>query len=215
MDFAILVGGAGKRLGMGKVALSFGGVTLLERVIDRLGVADVIVVKKSKTRIPATDGIRVVEDPDERTGALIGLRTALLASKTEYCFVFACDMPFISRDLVNHMLSLGGEYDAFVPYSDRGVEPLHAIYSKRCLKAMEWCIENEDMSVHSMLKHINVRFVQADLFCDPYVAFTNINTTGDYERALRILGSIKEEHRYAANKSCQNVDLASGYVGNV
>jgi len=215
VDFAVLVGGAGKRLGMEKAALSFGGVTLLERVINRLGVADVIVVKKSKTRIPAIDGIRVVEDPDERTGALIGLRTALLASKTEYCFVFACDMPFISRDLVDQMLSLVGEHDAFVPHSDRGIEPLHAIYSKRCLKTMEWCIENGDMSVHSMLKHTNVRFVQADLFCDPYIAFTNINTADDYEKALRILSSVKEEHRYAAHKSCQNVDLTSGYVGNV
>jgi molybdopterin-guanine dinucleotide biosynthesis protein A len=215
VDFAVLVGGAGKRLGMEKAALSFGGVTLLEKVINRLGVADVIIVKKSKARIPAINGIRVVKDPDERIGALIGLRTALLASKTEYCFVFACDMPFISGNLVNHMLSLAGECDAFVPYYARGIEPLHAIYSKRCLKTMEWCIENGDMSVHSMLKHTNVRFAQADLFCDPYIAFTNINTTGDYERARRILSSVKEEQRYAAHKSCQNVDLTSGYIGNV
>ena len=205
IDTAILAGGQSKRLGVEKTMLPFGESTLLEVVVEEIRskiapYAEIMIIKRPEVRIPEIKGkdkgkdkdknkdkgkgVKFVNDALEKDGALIGILTALLYSKTDYCFIFACDMPFLNSSLISKMLSIKRNYDALVPYSRRGIEPLHAIYSRRCLRKAYECIKHNDLSVNSMLKQVKTEYIKADLYCNPDVAFMNINTIEDYELAL-------------------------------
>ncbi|MDY6985936.1 MAG: molybdenum cofactor guanylyltransferase [Candidatus Thermoplasmatota archaeon] len=191
IDFAILAGGQSRRFGAEKANLPFGQSTLLEAVVNRLREirkeispeSEIMIVKKPESEVNVAD-VKIIDDSSKKDGALIGVHTALIASATDKCFIFACDTPFLSRKLICKMLGMNDAYDALVPIHKKGIEPLHAIYSRRCLKAIDLCIEMESFSAHSMLKRVNTRFIQAKQFCDPEVAFININTMEDYKRAF-------------------------------
>jgi len=190
VDFAVLAGGQSRRFGAEKANLPFGQSTLLEAVVNILREireeispeSEIMVVKKPWSKVNV-EGVKIIDDPLDRDGALIGVRTALNAS-ADRCFIFACDTPFLSRKLIHKMLGINDTYDALVPIHKKGIEPLHAIYSKGCLKAIDLCIEMKSPSIHSMLKHVNTKFIRAEQFCDPEIAFININTMEDYKRAL-------------------------------
>ena len=70
------------------------------------------------------------------------------------------------------------------------LEPLHAVYSKKCLRQTEMIIEDELLSVNDLLPRVNVRYVQReeiDRF-DPYhMSFFNLNTDTDLEKARVLL----------------------------
>lgn len=191
IDFAILAGGQSRRFGAEKANLPFGQSTLLETVVNRLREirkevppeSEIMIVKKPESKVNVA-GVKIIDDSSKEDGALIGVRTALTASAAGRCFIFACDTPFLSRKLICRMLNMDDSYDALVPIHKKGIEPLHAIYSRSCLKAIDLCIEMKSFSVHSMLKRVNTTFIRAEQFCDPEIAFMNINTIEDYKRAL-------------------------------
>jgi molybdopterin-guanine dinucleotide biosynthesis protein A len=195
VDLAILAGGKSERFGKQKNNLPFGKSTLLEFITNRLSSIskNIIVVKKSWTEIPPIDGIRIVQDASEEQGAIVGIRTALLASREKYCFVFACDMPFLSLELIERMIHMDKGYDALVPVHSRGSEPLHAVYSKDCINTIDDCMSSEEKSLHSVLSRVRAEYVPAELYCEPEDAFFNINTREDYERAVRLYLSKREE----------------------
>jgi molybdopterin-guanine dinucleotide biosynthesis protein A len=195
VDLAILAGGKSERFGKQKNTLPFGESTLLEFIANRLGSisSNIIVVKKNGTEIPPIKGIRIVQDASEERGAIVGIRTALLASREKYCFVFACDMPFLSLELIERMIHMDKGYDALVPVHSRGSEPLHAVYSKDCINTIDDCMSSEERSLHSVLSRVRTEYIPAELYCDPENAFFNINTRDDYERAVRLYLSRREE----------------------
>ncbi len=57
------------------------------------------------------------------------------AASYPYALVVACDMPFLNADS-RYMVSVPKEYDVLIPVIDEP-EPMHAIYSRRCLPWME------------------------------------------------------------------------------
>jgi len=50
--------------------------------------------------------------------------------------------------------------------------------------AIDDCIKLGEKNLHSVLSRVKTRHVAADLFCNPEIAFFNINTKEDYERAI-------------------------------
>lgn len=193
MDFAILAGGMSERFGIEKSSMTFGSQSLLERTVETLRIFSdrILIVKKRNTEIPSIDGVIVVEDTSDERGAIIGVRTALLASREKCCFVFACDMPFLNSELIERMMGIEREYDALVPAHSKWIEPLHAVYSKKCINTIDECIRGGEKSIRSVLSMVKTEYIRADLFCNPEVAFFNINTREEYERAMKF--SRKEE----------------------
>jgi len=122
VDFAILAGGKSERFGKQKGILPFGEKTLLESIICQLKpfTQDIIIVKKDESEIPYINGARIIKDSSDEQGAIIGIRTALLASREKYCFIFACDMPFISAELIKHMIKMKKSMMRLCPYITEG-----------------------------------------------------------------------------------------------
>lgn len=97
----ILGGGASRRMGSSKVALSVDGRALVTLLADRLRdcVSDVFVVLKESQR-DEVSGLRCIFDASGERGAVHGIRAALHAPGPRWRLIMACDMPEMSVDLL-------------------------------------------------------------------------------------------------------------------
>src|SRR5690606_14588328 len=134
-----------------KALAAVGGVRIIDRVIRALrAVTPDIVLITNDPDVFAPVGLAMRADARPGLGALGGIHTALLwareASRPGVLAV-ACDMPFLGPRLLARLVEGAARgADVVVPESDgpRGVEPLCAYYSTRCIAAIERRIERGD-----------------------------------------------------------------------
>jgi len=187
----MLAGGRGERLGRDKATLELGGRTLFQRVSDLLSElsADIIVVVRPDKQLDVPNA-RIVTDLEPYTGALAGIASGLAAARQAWSIVVACDMPFISLDLLRYLISLTPDQDVVVPQLDVGLEPLHALYHKRCLPELYQVLREGRRRVVSFYGSLRVRYVgpaQMRAYDPTGRSFFNINTPEDLAQAERWL----------------------------
>ena len=189
----ILVGGASSRMGADKSALVLGGQTIVERIATTMrSVAKKVSVVGAKDRIYP---LPVVYDLAESWGPLGGIHAALTSAETKWCVVIACDLPFVTDELLQRLLNLRFDnraiFDAVVPIqADDHPQPLCAVYEKdSCLAAAERAIAKGEHSPRALLDKVNARYVPFSQLADLGEAdtfFFNVNTPENYERAKRL-----------------------------
>jgi molybdopterin-guanine dinucleotide biosynthesis protein A len=184
----ILVGGQSRRMGRDKVFLEIGGKPLLERVLEVFSECfkQVVLVGGRKERFAAYDLPCL---PDIYPGsALGGLYTGLFHSTTEQIFVSSCDLPFPNKDMLHYLCSLKESFDAVVPTTMHGYEPLFAIYAKRCLGPMKSLLESGNCCIHAVYPQIRVRHVTVEelyQFDKEEKSFVNLNTPEQFDRVMQ------------------------------
>jgi molybdopterin-guanine dinucleotide biosynthesis protein A len=189
----ILAGGDSTRLGRDKALLLLDGQILLARVVEALSSLsdDLIVVSSDLTRyaslaLPA----RFVADERPGYGALMGLYTGLKAARYPHALAVACDMPFLNLPLLRFMLSLTNKHDVVVPRFDGYLEPLHALYGKACLPAMERVLAQGRRQIVAFFDDVRVRYVEKheiDRFDLAHLSFVNVNTPEDWARVQALM----------------------------
>jgi molybdopterin-guanine dinucleotide biosynthesis protein A len=171
---AILAGGKGTRLGgVAKGLLVREGRTVIERLLELgpLGAQTLIV-----SGDPAYDrfGVARVEDVERGRGAPGGLVTALLAAKTEWVLVVACDMPFISLDAARAVIAGADDCDVCCYQRAGELEPMLAVY-RSALGPLWRGRLSTNPSLRSLLKTVRVRALEPS---DPRV-LDSLNTPAD------------------------------------
>jgi len=196
---AILAGGLSRRMGRNKALLSLeeGGPTIIEGVVARLAAAGLhhpIVVTNSPEEYNFL-GLECVSDDILGAGALGGLLTALSHSEHERVLVVECDMPELNVELLRYMLAQQGDHDAIVPeWNDGGrsrVEPLHAVYSTRCVEVIRKQIEVGRLKMSNFLDEIKVRYLTEGEMrrYDPELrSFANVNTPQEWQQMAQRAG---------------------------
>lgn len=181
----ILVGGQSRRMGRDKAFLELDGRPLFERVLDLFmrNFSRVALVGNRGERF-AGYGLEVV--PDVFPGsALGGLYAGLLHAETDYVFVSPCDLPFPSAEILCHICSLKDGYDAVVPTTAHGYEPLFALYAKSCLPPIRELLDRGEYCAYAYYPQVRVRFVTPDELAplDPEgKAFLNLNTPEQFAK---------------------------------
>lgn len=181
------------RMGRNKALETIGDKTLIERVAERLRpLTNQILIVKShdELELPAGCQAEILTDVYDGKGPLSGIYTGLLASQSSNSIVVACDMPFLNTELLNYMLELSVDFDAVVPRLDeRMIEPLHAVYSRRCLNNMKRRLENNQLKVHTFLDTVRVRYIEREecqRFDPQLLSFFNINYQSDLDWAINL-----------------------------
>lgn len=180
----VLAGGRSSRMGRDKAQLIYEGRTLLQRSIDflREHFAETIVAGGDPARYPDLD-VPCAPDRLSGQGALIGIHAGLCATRRPRIFVMACDAPFPQLALIERLLTMAPEADWIVPRTDRGLEPLFAVYSQRCRPAIESLFAANELRVRLLAKQVaTVYLEEAELrLLDPQLrSFINLNTPGEW-----------------------------------
>lgn len=183
----ILAGGASSRMGRNKALMEFRGRPLVGRQLDVLRpLVDELLIGANDPAPYAPFGVRVVPDLLPERCSLTGIHALLHAATHDRVFVAACDLPFLSDRLIATLLARAGQVDVVVPESDRGLEPLHAVYRKSCLPAIEEAARRGAWKVTDFYARVRVERVRmrdADWSVDGRSPFLNANTPDEWRSA--------------------------------
>lgn len=184
----ILAGGKGKRMGYREKALmAINGKPLISYVIDSLEkvVDNIIISVRDKAQGKLLDsvlpGYTYAFDEYENTGPLAGILSGLTVCTDDFCFIAACDMPFINENVIKLLFTSGENHDAAIPrWEDGFLEPLHAVYKcKPMIFETEKAIRNGEKIVLAPIQKLSVNYVEMEEIrkIDTNLrTFININT---------------------------------------
>ena len=191
----ILAGGASSRMGRDKALLDFGGIPLIlytARLLDPI-VNQVTVVGTPSRYEPL--GLRAIADgvhgqDNASHGPLAGIAAALVATRSRWNLIVACDLPYLSAEWLDWILSraLHSKGEAVVPRTGRGVEPLAAVYRRDCCAPVAAALARGVRKVSDAIVELRVDHVYPREWrsADPSeLILRNMNAPEDYEEARK------------------------------
>lgn len=195
LTIAIIAGGQSRRMGADKALLKLGEQTLIERVIaasSALGQCETILITNQPDAYRHL-GLPMYADIMPGKGSLGGIYTALAQASNPAALVLACDMPFISSELLRYMVArMRATTDIVVPRVAGYPQALHAIYRKTCLAPIRAQLAANRLKIIRFYDQMNVSYLDEADYA-PYdaagLAFTNVNTPAELERARQILSA--------------------------
>ena len=187
MTAVILAGGKSSRMGTNKAFLKLKGKTFIELQIKLLRkLFDEIIISANASSEYEYFNLPIFKDLYPGKGPLAGIYTSLINSSSFYTFMLACDMPFVELELIKHLQDLTQNYDVVIPKSKKGLEPLHAFYSKSCIVPIKKELDANNLRIISFFPHVNVKVVELDSLTvsDSFKnSIKNLNTLEEYEVA--------------------------------
>lgn len=189
---AILAGGKASRMGgVNKALLEIGGRSMIEREIEVLDSIfdETIIITNNPEHYQSLDKPLFV-DVIPGKGSLGGLYTGLIKAKNHYCFFVPCDMPFLNTKVIDYLLSSLDEHDIVIPRINGHLEPMHAIYSKKCIPFIQTLLEGDDLKIKQLFAEVDTFEISEDCIrnFDPAFDFIiNVNTPEDFEKAKKKL----------------------------
>jgi molybdopterin-guanine dinucleotide biosynthesis protein A len=183
MTGVILSGGKNRRMGENKAFLPVNGERLIDRTVRLFHAVfkEVIIVTSSPSDYLDQDAVIATDILPEK-GALGGIYTGLFYARYEYAFVAACDMPFMNRAFLEQMISQTTGYDIIVPAPPDGLQPLHAVYARRCLPVIRGLIERDRLKISGFYPGHRLLTISPEIIrsFDPEGRiFLNVNTPED------------------------------------
>ncbi|MCX7981465.1 MAG: molybdenum cofactor guanylyltransferase [Syntrophales bacterium] len=189
MTGVILTGGKNTRMGTNKAFLQIRGERLIDRTVRicNLLFEETILVTQEAEEYLDLD-VYVVTDLEKGKGPLMGIYTGLFFASSEQVFVVACDMPFLNADFMRYMMETANNYDIVVPRSLGGLEPLHAIYSRRLIHRIEKLLKEDQLKITGFFPAGKKRIIEMDeinKFEPAEKIFFNLNRPADLEAIER------------------------------
>lgn len=183
MKACIIAGGKSGRFGNDKSVFVHEGRPLISHVLDVIkSVFDEVVIIANDSEKFSFLGLDVIPDIIPGLGPIGGIYTALEKINCPRVFILPCDMPFLNTEFIRYMSRIPDLYDVIVPKSGGHFQPLHAIYSKKCLPNIKKKIDEKIFKTNSIYSELNIRTVGEDeisFYADPFLIFKNINFRSD------------------------------------
>ncbi|ATW23636.1 molybdenum cofactor guanylyltransferase [Candidatus Formimonas warabiya] len=180
----ILAGGKSTRMGMDKTLITINNEPIIHRIVGELkSVLDELIIVSNEVNKFGLAGTREIMGAFPEKGPLGGIHAGLTAAAHEYSFVVAGDMPWCDKNLAQLLLDYAPGYDVAVPRIGKYLEPLFAVYSKRCLPYVEFILKHDTPKITAFYDKVKVNYVGEAIIrsvADPDKVFFNINTPDDY-----------------------------------
>jgi molybdopterin-guanine dinucleotide biosynthesis protein A len=204
LDLIINAGGESRRMGRSKTLLPVppDDTPLIAYVARRLAVLPIsrVIVVANDPALPSLAQLPsptiFVADAYPDAGALGGIATGL-QQIAGWAVVVACDLPLVNPQVFNVLARIAAErdeqgdrWDAVVPVVGDYEEPLHALYHRRCLPAIEARLAQGQRRIISFMGDVRTRYVAEDELraVDPHLhSFVNANTPAEWDAALQLL----------------------------
>lgn len=178
----LLAGGKSRRMGQDKALLQLDGMTLFERSLLLLQQFFSHILIAGERPDLERSGVPAIADfyPGSALG---GIHTGLFAAETDWIFVAPCDMPYPDARIVTRLLAERNGFDAVVPRTPEGYEPVFALYHKNCLTQMEAMLQQNEFRIYDFYQRIRIRYLEsADLPEGWERSLINLNTPAQLAR---------------------------------
>lgn len=180
----ILAGGESRRMGSDKSLLPLDGGLFIEHIYQQMAsLFDEVILVTNSPSLYQDLPCRNVSDIFKAQCALAGIHSGLYHARLDRTFVVACDMPFLSSGVIRNLCRKAVLGDVVIPESAAGLEPLHALYHRRCLPAMEKALASGQRRIVSFFPDVRIHKVPQEELAslDPEGrSFRNINTPQEY-----------------------------------
>jgi len=188
----ILAGGKNSRLpGKKKTFRKVGGHMILENIyrVSSSLFQEVIIVVNEPGDFAGWD-MTVVTDIIPTRCALAGIHAGPFYSSFHNIYVTACDTPFVNPCVIEYIVGQARpEFEVVIPWTDDGLEPLSAVYSKDCIPLIEANLAKDIYMIKKFFRKKKVKQISAERIraLDPDMQFVfNVNTPADLELAQAI-----------------------------
>ena len=202
-DLACVVqaGGLSSRMGFDKATAPFLGEPLVRRVLGRIApvAGELLVTSVRPQELSFLEGkaicdldVHVHHDLPGTPGAMRGIASSLAAATAPLVAIVACDMPFVSPDLIAVLAEklVRDGLDACVPRTSRGLEPLCAVWRHdRCLPVARELLEEDRQRIRFLIDRVDTGFLEEDeilAVTGSLACFENVNTPEEFARAEEV-----------------------------
>jgi molybdopterin-guanine dinucleotide biosynthesis protein A len=183
----VLAGGRSTRMGTDKAFVMLDGRTLLARALQlcRTVAKDVRIVGDAKKFASFAP---VVEDLFPGCGPLGGIHAVLRASQTDFNFVLAVDLPFVTSAILRFLVAEAKASGALVtvPRADGRWQPLCAVYRRAFVDLAEKALCERRCKIDTLFSAAAVHVVEEHrLLAAGFTpqAFRNLNTPEELAQA--------------------------------
>ncbi len=187
----ILAGGLNSRFGgREKALIPLAGKPMIDHIIRAFDdLFEEILIVSNQPQNHAERDATVISDLLDTRSSLTGIHAALFYSHCEEVFICACDTPLIKTALIATLLDARQPgIDLVVPQTSSGLEPLCAVYAKRCLETIENRLRRGDFRIRRFFDRMRVKHVSEKRLrqVDPdLLSFKNVNTPEDLAEAAQ------------------------------
>jgi molybdopterin-guanine dinucleotide biosynthesis protein A len=186
LSAVILAGGQSRRMGRDKAWLEVDGQPLIVRAVEKvrqLGVAEIFIsgrpgVDYTALRCP------VLLDQESGLGPLGGIERALHECSSPLLLVLAVDLASMTGEFLQKLVAKCDSQTGAVPLFEAELEPLAAIYPKRCHALAVDCLKRRQLTVREFAETCRrKRAVQtASVGQAEAACFANWNSPADLTR---------------------------------
>ena len=180
----LLAGGQSRRMGRDKAAMSFDSSTFAETIAAT--VRPVVSTTTIVGRAEPLGGLRAVSDLRPGCGPLAGIETALSVCASQFALVLACDIPLVSRELVEFLFdeAFRRSLSIVVPLDAGGrVSPLCGVYPKAALPTVSALLDAGERMPRALFRAFSTIEVPFEDYAHLPRArdlLRNVNTPEDY-----------------------------------
>lgn len=180
MKAVILAGGKSSRMGQDKALMTLGEKRVIQYILETLSsVFEEVYISGFHSRYQFLSN-PVIEDEINEKGPMGGIYSAL-----KYCeediFVCSCDMPFVSKKLIEKILKKRDkEKISVVKYREK-IYPVLGIYPYSVVEELRKSIDKEQLRMTSLLEDLEAHYINEDEESEE--VFLNINTPENFKKA--------------------------------
>jgi len=181
-------------MGTNKALLELGGVPLIVRTARLVESAAVKPMIVGSPEIYARLRLHAIRDDWPGAGPLGGIATAFRASESPWNLIVACDLPYLTKSWLEHLIHRAqrSHADVVLPLNDAGAEPLCAMYNKGSESAIWLALDRGVRKVTDGLAGLHAEHIEPrewKAFDSEGLLFKNMNSAADYEEAKARIGA--------------------------
>lgn len=177
----VLAGGQSRRMGRDKALLEYSGETLIQAVATEvLKAAGSVALLGDPARYGHL-GLPVIPDIIAGCGPMSGLHAALLAAgHSDWVLLAACDLPNLEAGFLRSLIQAARPpIRCVATHSDRGIEPLCAVYHRNTLVEVESALRGARWRMRDLAASLGAVTVEAGARL-----VRNVNTEEDWQLHL-------------------------------
>lgn len=179
----ILAGGESKRMGRDKAWVEIAGEPLIARAVRTVrdaGITEIYISGRADTDYSSLH-CPVLLDREISSGPLAGIDRGLEMAQAPLLLILAVDLPQMTTELVRTLVDHCGPLTGVIPKVRGQLEPLAAIYPKRCSSLARECLRKSRLAARDFAEAcLHEEAVKIFSVPEKYIpCFENWNTPSD------------------------------------